>query len=285
MVWVRSPVYFYNRNGTYYFSRAIPSDLRHRFPKRKIEVSLRTKTESKAARSAAALSDRLERYWDSLRMEMIYSKELGLTVLPESRAATSDSLSLTDALALYHRLADFAQDHPDTELRVEPINTTADLKNPILDLSVFWCSEDEGRRLGSQLYASRTVPLANPKIAKRAREMGIVNILNEVPLLPDASGMEGWKLWHKLAGINYAPRHKPLHLPDANSRLQAVISGDGVALLDDLARPEIDAGFLTPISQVALDGYGYYVIRGPNKSMSETTKRFKKWLKKQPFKC
>ena len=104
MVWVRSPVYFYNRNGTYYFSRAVPSDLRHRFPKRKIEVSLRTKSESKAARSAAALSDRLERYWDSLRMEMIYSKELGLTVLPEARTSTSDSFSLTDALKLYHRL-------------------------------------------------------------------------------------------------------------------------------------------------------------------------------------
>ena len=104
MVWVRSPVYFYNRNGTYYFSRAVPSDLRHRFPKRKIEVSLRTKSESKAARSAAALSDRLERYWDSLRMEMIYSKELGLTVLPETRTVAADSFSLSDALALYHRL-------------------------------------------------------------------------------------------------------------------------------------------------------------------------------------
>ena len=98
MVWVRSPVYFYNRNGTYYFSRAVPSDLRHRFPKRKIEVSLRTKSESKAARSAFALSDRLERYWDSLRMEMIYSKELGLTVLPEARTVAADSFSLTDAL-------------------------------------------------------------------------------------------------------------------------------------------------------------------------------------------
>ncbi len=34
-------------------------------------------------------------------MEMIYSKELGLTVLPETRTVTSDSFSLTDALALY----------------------------------------------------------------------------------------------------------------------------------------------------------------------------------------
>ena len=67
-------------------------------------VSLHTRSLPKAQRSAAALSDRLERYWDSLRMEMIYSKELGLTVLPEARTAASDSYSLTDALALYHRL-------------------------------------------------------------------------------------------------------------------------------------------------------------------------------------
>ena len=84
MVWVRLPVYFYKRNDTFYFSRSIPSDLQRRFKKRKIEVSLRTKSEAKAAKSAAALSDRLERYWDSLRMEMIYSRELGLGVAPDT---------------------------------------------------------------------------------------------------------------------------------------------------------------------------------------------------------
>jgi hypothetical protein len=72
MVCVRLPVYFYKRNETFYFSRAIPSDLQHRFKKPKIEVSIRTKSESKPAKSAAVLSDRLERYWDSLRMEMLY---------------------------------------------------------------------------------------------------------------------------------------------------------------------------------------------------------------------
>ncbi len=72
--------YTFNRAGYYYFSRAVPSDLQHRFNKRKIEVSLRAKSETKAAKSAAALSDRLERHWDTLRMEMIYSRELGLAV-------------------------------------------------------------------------------------------------------------------------------------------------------------------------------------------------------------
>ena len=104
-MWVRSPVYFYNRNETFYFSRAIPSDLLHRFNKWKIEVSLRTKSEAKAAKSAAALSDGLERYWDSLRMEMIYSRELGLRVAPGAKTTTNaKSFSITEALALDHRL-------------------------------------------------------------------------------------------------------------------------------------------------------------------------------------
>ena len=97
MVWVRLPVYFYKRKNTYYFSRSIPSDPQHRFKKRKIEVPLRTKSESKAAKSAAALSDRLERYWDSLRMEMIYSRELGLSAAPQAKRQASSDFSLTDA--------------------------------------------------------------------------------------------------------------------------------------------------------------------------------------------
>ena len=59
-VWARSPVYFYNRTGAYCVSRAVPSDLRHRFPKKEDrgfstrEDSLRTKSESKAAGSVGA---------------------------------------------------------------------------------------------------------------------------------------------------------------------------------------------------------------------------------------
>ena len=104
MVWVRFPVYFYKRGETFYFSRAVPSDLQHRFDKRKVEVSLRTKSEPRARKSAAALSDRLERYWDSLRMEMIYSRELGLSDVGESAAQHASKLTFDEVLKLYHRL-------------------------------------------------------------------------------------------------------------------------------------------------------------------------------------
>lgn len=181
------------------------------------------------------------------------------------------------------RLSDFTQNHPDIALRVEPINTTADLNNPMLDMTVFWCDAETGNRQGTHLYPSRTVPLANPEIAERAGEIGLANLVTEVPLLPDASGMEGWKLWHALAGFDYDPRHKPVHLPDANSRLQAVISGNGIALLDELAKPEIDSGLLKPISDIWLAGYGYYVIPSKNQGTSTAAIRFEEWLRDQPF--
>ena len=105
MVWVKSPVYFYERKDTYYFSRAVPGDFRYRFNKKKVEVSLRTKSEGKAAKSAAALSDRLERYWDSLRMEQIHLKELGLSAVNQSAITYQNhSLSMDDVLDCYHRL-------------------------------------------------------------------------------------------------------------------------------------------------------------------------------------
>ena len=81
MVWTRSTVYFYQRNDIYYFSRAVPTDLQARFNKRRVEVSLKTKSADKARSLSMTLSDRLERYWDSLRLKQIHSRELGLSLI------------------------------------------------------------------------------------------------------------------------------------------------------------------------------------------------------------
>ena len=104
MVWVRSPQYFYQRGRVYYFSRAIPSDLRHRFGRRKIEFSLRTRSYSRARSSAAALSDKLERYWDSLRIELAFERSLGLRRGDWKRRSSAPSITFDDALRLYLRL-------------------------------------------------------------------------------------------------------------------------------------------------------------------------------------
>ena len=106
MVWTRSPVYFYQRNDIYYFSRAVPTDLQARFNKRRVEVSLKTKSADKARSLSMTLSDRLERYWDSLRLEQIHSRELGLSLINADLRPNDKktSLSLDDALRCYQTL-------------------------------------------------------------------------------------------------------------------------------------------------------------------------------------
>ena len=103
---IQNHAYLIRRNGIFYFSRRVPADVRSRFNKDRVIVSLHTKSLPKAQRSAAALSDRLERYWDSIRLEVFHTRELGLSLVQEVEADRSvgASVSVRDALDCYLRL-------------------------------------------------------------------------------------------------------------------------------------------------------------------------------------
>ena len=93
------------RDGIFCFSRRAPADVRSRFNKNRVIVSLHTRSLRKAQRSAAALSDRLERYWDSIRLEVFHTRELGLSLVQEVEADRSSvSVSIQNALDSYLRL-------------------------------------------------------------------------------------------------------------------------------------------------------------------------------------
>ena len=99
---IQNSSYLISRNGIYYYSRRVPADLHKRFNKDRVIISLRTRSQNKALRSAQTLSDRLERYWESLRLELFHSRELGLYVRQNLPASSPQSnFTLDDALELY----------------------------------------------------------------------------------------------------------------------------------------------------------------------------------------
>ena len=51
-MYTRSPHYLYQRNGIYYFTRQVPSDLKTKFNKIRVVISLRTSSKQKAIESA-----------------------------------------------------------------------------------------------------------------------------------------------------------------------------------------------------------------------------------------
>lgn len=102
---IQNSSYLISRNGIYYYSRRVPADLHKRFNKDRVIISLRTRSQDKALRSAATLSDRLERHWESLRLELFHSRELGLSLINHAQVEQVDaSVSLDDALETYLRL-------------------------------------------------------------------------------------------------------------------------------------------------------------------------------------
>ena len=102
-MYTKSPHYLYQRNGTFYFSRQVPSDLQTRFNKKRVVISLRTLSKPKALKSAIKLADRLETYWSTLRLELFHTKELKLSFL-DNENIISEKLKLSDALNIYLKL-------------------------------------------------------------------------------------------------------------------------------------------------------------------------------------
>ena len=102
---IQNKSYLICRNGIFYYSRRVPADLHKRFNKNRVIISLRTKSKDKALRSAKTLSDRLEKYWDSLGLELFHSREFGrYTMSSVSEKTKPSSFTIDDALNLYFEL-------------------------------------------------------------------------------------------------------------------------------------------------------------------------------------
>ena len=133
------------------------------------------------------------------------------------------------------------------------------------------------------LFKSNTRPLASPEIAARVEALGLETAVREIPLLPDASGMAAWRDWHDIAGLTFAPKKNALSLPDANSRLQAVIAGNGLGMQDAFAEPEIESGHLVWISELALTNFAYCIALPTKGNISAAAEIFRDWIRAQDF--
>jgi hypothetical protein len=65
----KHPQHTYVKRGVYYFSRVVPSDLKHHYSKPRIIQSLKTKSAHRASTASKMLSAKLDDYWLGLRLK------------------------------------------------------------------------------------------------------------------------------------------------------------------------------------------------------------------------
>lgn len=177
-----------------------------------------------------------------------------------TKALCIGALTYFSSRWLSPRLMDFFEKNPGVSLRIEPVNSIADLKTKDVDLAILWGFGEWKEYESRLLLRLPSVPTANATIAKEVRILGIEAAVKQVPLLGDSSGDTGWRAWHRAVGLPYLPSKSSLTIPDSNSRVQAVIDGQGIALWDRLVAPEIKSGQLVELTDRKLDTSGYYLV-------------------------
>ena len=97
----KHPKYTFVKNGIYYFSRSVPTDLRCFYSKPRIIQSLRTNSQSRALTAAKVFTSRLDDYWLSLRLK---TSDVPAAHLLISNGLASPLPTIQQALDLYFKV-------------------------------------------------------------------------------------------------------------------------------------------------------------------------------------
>ena len=97
---ISPPQYTYTKRGEFYFSKSVPTDLRHHYLRPRIVQSLKTKSQVQARYASQKLLSRLDDYWLSLRLKEIEIPAAHLLRHAPSQNPESVLPTIVDALEL-----------------------------------------------------------------------------------------------------------------------------------------------------------------------------------------
>ena len=194
-----------------------------------------------------------------------------------SGAVTIGALTYFSSRWLSPRLTRFFEANPGISLRIEPLNSVDMMRSLKIDMAVLWGIGGWEGHKSELLLSLPAVPTANRVLAEQVKQLVLAEAVRQLPLLGDSSGDAGWRAWHKAAGLPYAPSRASLTIPDSNSRVQAVVDGQGIALWDDLVASEFGNGTLVRLSDVRVENAGYFLVF-TDQPMSQSAEAFLDWL-------
>ena len=154
-----------------------------------------------------------------------------------------------------------------------------DIRGDHLDMAIRWGSGAWSDLEIESLFACPAVPMANAETAETIGPRGLEHYDGALSLLHDREESRAWTDWHATAGRPFQAVLDPLVIPDPNVRVQAVIDGQGIALNDRLAEPELTNGTLVQVSEISLTSYGYHLAYAKGALGNPALRAFRDWIK------
>ncbi|MGI9353257.1 MAG: LysR family transcriptional regulator [Rhizobiaceae bacterium] len=178
---------------------------------------------------------------------------------------------------LSQRLMHFMSARPDVQIRIQPMINLQQIEDQNVDLVIRWGNGNWQDIDTECLFLSPAFPAGNQEVAKLVKENGFA----AVRLLRDWDGSTAWQDWHSVAGVPFGNESDSLVIPDPNVRVQAMIDGQGIALMDDLISTELSDGKLERLTAFSLDNYGYFLAKMPGYADNSAAVAFSIWLHEQ----
>lgn len=179
------------------------------------------------------------------------------------------------------RLMSFMLSYPDVQLRIQPMIQFSEHEMQDVDLAIRWSDGRFGDDVATPFLPLRSYPVGGARAAEQVKRLGVKAALSQLTLLRDRDDSNAWSCWLDAANLPHQIRRDALIVADPNVRVQAVIDGQGVALMDDLVKGELENDKLYRLSNVELPDYGYFIVRPQRFTATEPAQVFSDWLQSQ----
>ncbi|SDX84586.1 transcriptional regulator, LysR family [Variovorax sp. YR634] len=180
---------------------------------------------------------------------------------------------------LVPRLKSFQDAHPDIDLQVLTSNALADFSRDGVDVAIRHGMGQYPGLASQRVLTVEMVPVAAPALVVEHGKPKKPADLLRWPRVNDAD-RKGWRLWFEAQGIEDAGPARGPSFDDAGLLLQAVLAGQGAALLPAaMMAPEIAQGRLVQLSKVTwLEDFAYYLVCPEGSRDRPKVAAFRDWL-------
>lgn len=212
-------------------------------------------------------------YYQEIESEVLALKGIA------NQSLTVGMSSYFAARWLSPRLMSFMQMHQSIQLRIQPMIQLFDLEFQGVDIAIRWGNGNWDDVEITPFLPLPAFPTGNAEIFQRIQAVGMEQTIQHLTLLNDHDESNAWTDWLDIAGLPRQIRRDTLIIPDPNVRVQAVIDGQGIALMDSLIQRELDEKLLFRLSDQELSEYGYFIARPRPNVSAKSIEAFVEWLK------
>lgn len=186
------------------------------------------------------------------------------------------------------RLADFIQQHPSWDLRIDAAPDPSDFEREVVDLDLRYGGAERSGLYVEQVLTDYVLPMCSPayRDALAAQTDDPAEMIRQARLIYSVKTQYGWDAWLARNGITHTADAPALRFERSSMALQVATKGVGVALDSvTLARDELISGTLVPLSPAfEVVRFPAYWIVSPSRHQSRRVVRlFCDWLRDQAF--